>query len=356
MRSSTGSTLSNPQRSWLSAEYVVRLIHGSHLTGSARVWAARTSRGAALRWVACAAMRWRVRAVAHRGGHSGGDRCGLLRRPSPATAQRAGPAVPDPDRSYGYVDNRCGLLDDSSIQEMLGAQSVVRPYSGAVCQYVLTRLGPSRPTMIDVVFSWFDTGNLDRERDLAAAARRRGHRHGHRAAPGVPGAPRHDRSGLLGDRRRRPRRAELVGAVRAVRADGRPLQGRREAALRDAVVGHVTWPPDRSPSAPQCWPVSPCSPPAAVRRTGPPRPTRPQPRRAADSSSGDCNGVTDADVAEAVGSSTLHQGRRQRRRLLLAGEHHDRHVRRGHGHLDVVVPRQRYGHRARRSSSRQAAR
>ncbi|MDT5195711.1 MAG: hypothetical protein QOH20_2465, partial [Mycobacterium sp.] len=32
-------------------------------------------------------------------------------------AQRARPAVPDPDRSYGYVDNRCGLLTDDSIQQ-----------------------------------------------------------------------------------------------------------------------------------------------------------------------------------------------------------------------------------------------
>lgn len=79
------------------------------------------------------------------------------------TAQRARPAVSDPDRSYGYVDNRCGLLEDSSIQEMLGADSVVRPYSGAVCQYVLER----DSDVVDVVYSWFETGNLDRERTLA---------------------------------------------------------------------------------------------------------------------------------------------------------------------------------------------
>lgn len=89
-------------------------------------------------------------------------------------AQRAHPAVPDPDRSYGYVDNRCGLLEDSSIQEMLGARDVVRPYSGAVCQYVLERdggpgVGADAPpdAMIDVVFSWFETGSVDRERTLA---------------------------------------------------------------------------------------------------------------------------------------------------------------------------------------------
>jgi hypothetical protein len=88
-------------------------------------------------------------------------------------ARRAHPAVPDPDRSYGYVDDRCGLLEDSTIQEMLTADHVVRPYSGAVCQYVLERdSGPdvgagAPPTMIDVVFSWFETGSLDRERTLA---------------------------------------------------------------------------------------------------------------------------------------------------------------------------------------------
>ena len=79
------------------------------------------------------------------------------------TARRAHPAVPDPERSYGYVDNRCGLLEDSSIQEMLAADNVVRPYSGAVCQYVLERDSGT----VDVVFSWFETGNLDRERTLA---------------------------------------------------------------------------------------------------------------------------------------------------------------------------------------------
>jgi hypothetical protein len=89
------------------------------------------------------------------------------------TALRAQPEVPDPTRSYGYVDDRCGLLLDSSIQEALGADNVVRPYSGAVCQYVLARqsgpdVGAGAPTMIDVTFSWFETGSLDRERGLAA--------------------------------------------------------------------------------------------------------------------------------------------------------------------------------------------
>lgn len=80
------------------------------------------------------------------------------------TARQAPLGAAEPGRNYGYADNRCGLLDDSSVQTMVGAQEVVRPYSGAVCQYVLSR----SPVMIDVTFSWFDTGSLGRERMLAA--------------------------------------------------------------------------------------------------------------------------------------------------------------------------------------------
>lgn len=69
----------------------------------------------------------------------------------------------DAERSYGYVDNRCGLLTDSSVQGLLAADDVVRPYSGAVCQYILTR----QDAMVDVTFAWFDTGDLDRERAVA---------------------------------------------------------------------------------------------------------------------------------------------------------------------------------------------
>jgi hypothetical protein len=79
------------------------------------------------------------------------------------TARRTQPGVPDPNRSYGYADDRCGLLVDGSIQEVIGADDLVRPYSGAVCQYVLSR----NSAMIDVTFSWFETGNIDRERALA---------------------------------------------------------------------------------------------------------------------------------------------------------------------------------------------
>src|SRR5258705_3303201 len=79
------------------------------------------------------------------------------------TAHREQSAVPDPNRSYGYVDDRCGLLVDSSIQQAIGADHIVRPYSGAVCQYVLAR----GSAMVDVTFSWYETGSLDRERTLA---------------------------------------------------------------------------------------------------------------------------------------------------------------------------------------------
>ena len=79
------------------------------------------------------------------------------------TAHRAQSSVPDPNRSYGYVDDRCGLLLDGSIQQAMGADHIVRPYSGAVCQYVLAR----GSAMVDVTFSWYETGSLDRERVLA---------------------------------------------------------------------------------------------------------------------------------------------------------------------------------------------
>lgn len=79
------------------------------------------------------------------------------------SAQSATPGGPSDDRSYGYADNRCGLLQDSTVAQTLGADNVVRPYSGAVCQYVLDRQGAP----VDVVFAWFDAGSLDRERVLA---------------------------------------------------------------------------------------------------------------------------------------------------------------------------------------------
>lgn len=78
-------------------------------------------------------------------------------------AQPARSADADAGRGYGYTENRCGLLADSAVQDVLAADDVVRPYSGAVCQYVLTRADG----MVDVTFAWFDTGDLDRERAVA---------------------------------------------------------------------------------------------------------------------------------------------------------------------------------------------
>ena len=81
------------------------------------------------------------------------------------TAERSDPRVDDPGRSFGYIDDSCGRLADATVRDTLAADDVVRPYSGAVCQYVLTR----GTTTIDATFSWFDTGTLDRERAVAAA-------------------------------------------------------------------------------------------------------------------------------------------------------------------------------------------
>ncbi len=107
-------------------------------------------------------MRWRVNQVAVAAVIAAVTVAGCSSTVSGA-ARRAQPAVPDPDRNYGYVDDRCGLLLDSTVQQTLGADHIVRPYSGAVCQYVLMR----SDTTIDVTFSWFETGSLERERALA---------------------------------------------------------------------------------------------------------------------------------------------------------------------------------------------
>ena len=108
-------------------------------------------------------MRWRVNPVAVVAVTAVVTVAGCSQTVS-GTARRSQPGVPDPNRSYGYVDDRCGLLVDGSIQQTIGADHIVRPYSGAVCQYVLAR----GSAMVDVTFSWYETGNLDRERGLAA--------------------------------------------------------------------------------------------------------------------------------------------------------------------------------------------
>jgi hypothetical protein len=107
-------------------------------------------------------MRWRVKPVAVVAVTAVVTVVGCSQTVS-GTARRSQFGVPDPNRSYGYVDDRCGLLVDSSIQLAIVADHIVRPYSGAVCQYVLAR----GSAMVDVTFSWYETGNLDRERTLA---------------------------------------------------------------------------------------------------------------------------------------------------------------------------------------------
>jgi hypothetical protein len=69
------------------------------------------------------------------------------------------------DHGYGYTSDRCGLLEDITVQELIEADSLVRPYSGAVCQYILMR----QSTVVDLTYSWFETGSLERERALAQA-------------------------------------------------------------------------------------------------------------------------------------------------------------------------------------------
>ena len=78
-------------------------------------------------------------------------------------ALRAVGSGDDTGQGYGYAQDRCGLLLDSTVARVVGAQKVVRPYSGAVCQYVMSR----RNTMVDVTYSWFETGTLGRERAVA---------------------------------------------------------------------------------------------------------------------------------------------------------------------------------------------
>lgn len=108
------------------------------------------------------AMRWRVKVVAVAAVTTVVAVAGCAETVG-GTARRAGPAAPDAGRSYGYVDDRCGLLMDSTVRDTIGADDVSRPYSGAVCQYILAR----GEETVDVTFSWFESGDLARERALA---------------------------------------------------------------------------------------------------------------------------------------------------------------------------------------------
>ncbi len=82
----------------------------------------------------------------------------------PGTPERATVGVGASDRGYGFAEDRCGLLLDGTVQEIVGAKDVVRAYSGAVCQYLLRR----GPAVTDVTFFWFESGTLERERSVAS--------------------------------------------------------------------------------------------------------------------------------------------------------------------------------------------
>ena len=78
-------------------------------------------------------------------------------------AEPARVTVSASEGGYGFADDRCGLLDDDSLRELLRASSVVKTFAGAVCQYVVS----TDAGALDVVFTWFVRGTVDRERDVA---------------------------------------------------------------------------------------------------------------------------------------------------------------------------------------------
>lgn len=78
-------------------------------------------------------------------------------------AQRDPSRVDEEGRGYGYGDDRCGLLSDITVQEIVGAEDLVRSYVGPVCQYVMSM----QSSIVDVTYSWFETGSLARERAVA---------------------------------------------------------------------------------------------------------------------------------------------------------------------------------------------
>jgi len=79
------------------------------------------------------------------------------------TPQRVTDDAARSEHEYGYAADRCGMLSDVTVQGIVGGDKLLRPYSGAVCQYVLVR----HSTFIDVTYSWFETGSLERERKMA---------------------------------------------------------------------------------------------------------------------------------------------------------------------------------------------
>lgn len=110
------------------------------------------------------AMKWRdlIVAVTIMAAVAGVDGCS---RTVAGTPLRVTEQANADEHRYGYTDDRCGLLEDITVQQLVGADKVVRPYSGAVCQYILMK----QSAVIDLTYSWFETGGLDRERELARA-------------------------------------------------------------------------------------------------------------------------------------------------------------------------------------------
>ena len=251
------------------------------------------------------------------------------------TAQRAHPGVPDPDRSYGYVDDRCGLLDDSSIQETLGADEWFGPTAARCASTCCARrrwarrrrrtlrrsTSPSRGSRPAA-----STANVNWPR-----ARGDGHRQGRRTASGIPGAPRHHRRGLFGHGSGRHRRAELVGAVpRSVRTATR---ARTPRSCSSATLRRTCEMPLAKPlpaSAPR-WSRR-----RRARRCGAPdhpragrTPAAPPP--AADSRAPTATASPTPTSRKAVGSTMFTKAVVSDAGLLLAGEHRARHVRAGMG-------------------------
>ena len=273
-----------------------------------------------------------------RGGHNGGDRRGVFadrrRDRAPGASQRA--------RSRPQLRLRRRPLWATARQHHPGSPRCGQrgaAYSGAVCQYVLSPIGDGRRHLF-----------LVRDRQpgprtgAGSRARRPDRRHRRRASPGVSGAPRHHGIGVLGDRW--PAgvlswwvRCATKPAVTRVRTPKNCCRARcRRSCDHDR--------PDVLPAVLRCpdggyrgagrlrrlgWTRHASDPATACGCRFPQRRLQRGHRRRRE------QGGRFGDV---------HQSRGQRCRLLLAGEHDVGHVRCGHGHLDVVVPRQRHGHRA----------
>ena len=137
-----------------------RLI-GGRTSGHPRVWQwFRTSRLVDPLGT-CAARRWRVNPVA-RGGHSGSDRRWVFadrqrqRAAGPVRRARSQSQLRLRRRPMWVVGRRLDSADDRR-----------RPHSAALQRGGLPVRAGSGLGMVDVTFSWYETGSLDRERALA---------------------------------------------------------------------------------------------------------------------------------------------------------------------------------------------